>query len=163
MCWTAPEVKRQAEARESADEDPVRRDARGGCRRAEARSSTLGASKHGLAKSGRALDRDWERMVAFYHYPQEHWTHLRTATRWSRRSPPCDCGPAAAKRFKKVENATAMIWKLLLIAEKTFRNLNAPELLAEVARATSMSTESTQLSRGDEEGRRLILFTHFLT
>ena len=40
---------------------------------------------------------------------------------------------AAAKRFKKVENATAVIWKTLLIAEKTFRRLDAPELLADVA------------------------------
>jgi putative transposase len=32
-----------------------------------------------------------------------------------------------------VENATAIIWKTLLIAEKTFRRLNAPELLVEVA------------------------------
>ena len=38
----------------------------------------------------------------------------------------------AAKRFKKVENATAVIWKMLLIAESRFRRLNAPELLAEV-------------------------------
>jgi hypothetical protein len=40
---------------------------------------------------------------------------------------------AAAKRYKKVENATAVIWKTLLIAERTFRRLDAPELLAEVA------------------------------
>jgi len=33
----------------------------------------------------------------------------------------------------KVENATAVIWKTLLIAERTFRRLDAPELLAEVA------------------------------
>jgi hypothetical protein len=38
----------------------------------------------------------------------------------------------AAKRYKRVENATALIWKLLLIAEKTFRRLNAPHLLAAV-------------------------------
>ncbi len=40
---------------------------------------------------------------------------------------------AAAKRFKRVDNATAVIWKTLLVAEKTFRRLDAPELLAEVA------------------------------
>jgi hypothetical protein len=38
----------------------------------------------------------------------------------------------AAKRFKKVSNATAVIWKLLLVGEKNFRRLNAPELLKEV-------------------------------
>ena len=39
----------------------------------------------------------------------------------------------AAKRFKRVENATAVIWKTLLVAEQTFRRLDAPELLAAVA------------------------------
>lgn len=40
---------------------------------------------------------------------------------------------AAAKRFKKVENATAIIWKTLLVAEQSFRRLDAPERLPEVA------------------------------
>ncbi len=35
-------------------------------------------------------------------------------------------------RFKKVESATAAIFKLLLVAEKNFRRLNAPELMREV-------------------------------
>jgi hypothetical protein len=35
----------------------------------------------------------------------------------------------AAKRFKKVENATALIWKLLQVAESTFRRLRGAELL----------------------------------
>ena len=39
----------------------------------------------------------------------------------------------AAKRYKKVPNASALIWRLLLVAERTFRRLDYPELLAEVA------------------------------
>jgi len=38
----------------------------------------------------------------------------------------------AAKRFKEVQNATAMIWKLLQAAEKSFRSLKAAELLPDV-------------------------------
>jgi hypothetical protein len=41
---------------------------------------------------------------------------------------------AAAKRFEKVANATALIWRLLMVAESHFRKLNAPELLSAVAR-----------------------------
>ena len=37
-----------------------------------------------------------------------------------------------AKRFKRVESATALIWKLLLVAEKRFRRLDAPHLLPDV-------------------------------
>jgi hypothetical protein len=35
----------------------------------------------------------------------------------------------AARRFKKVSNAIAMIWKLLCVAEKRFRRLKGHELL----------------------------------
>ena len=35
-------------------------------------------------------------------------------------------------RFKRVESATALIWKLLLVAEKRFRRLDAPHLLKDV-------------------------------
>jgi hypothetical protein len=38
----------------------------------------------------------------------------------------------AAKRFRKVENATAVIWKLLQVAESTFRRLKGAELLPAV-------------------------------
>jgi hypothetical protein len=38
----------------------------------------------------------------------------------------------SAKPFEKVENATAVTWKMLLVAERKFRRLNAPELVKEV-------------------------------
>jgi putative transposase len=38
----------------------------------------------------------------------------------------------AAKRFKRVENATAVIWKMLLVAQQRFRRLHAPELMKEI-------------------------------
>jgi hypothetical protein len=44
----------------------------------------------------------------------------------------CRLRTEAAKRYKKVASATALLWKVLLVAEKRFRRLNAPELLADV-------------------------------
>jgi hypothetical protein len=38
----------------------------------------------------------------------------------------------AAKRFKKVENAMVLIWKILRVAESTFRRLKGAELLPAV-------------------------------
>src|SRR2546422_5266297 len=90
-------------------------------------------TKRGHAEGGRALDRDWERMVTFYQFPREHWKHLRTSNPVEAPFAAVRVRTAAAKSFKKVENATAVIWKTLLIAEKTFRRLDAPELLADVA------------------------------
>jgi hypothetical protein len=34
---------------------------------------------------------------------------------------------------EKVVNATALIWRVLLVAERSFRKLDHPQLLAEVA------------------------------
>jgi len=38
----------------------------------------------------------------------------------------------ASRRLKKVESAEAMIWKLLLVAKKSWRALNAPRLMRDV-------------------------------
>jgi putative transposase len=39
---------------------------------------------------------------------------------------------SAAKRFKKVDSATAIIWNILQVTTQTFRRQNAPELLPAV-------------------------------
>jgi len=38
----------------------------------------------------------------------------------------------AARRFKRVDNASAMIWKLLQISEKAWRRLKGAELLRDI-------------------------------
>jgi transposase-like protein len=83
-----------------------------------------------------ALERDWDRMVTYYDYPSEHWKHLRTTNIVESPFASVRLRTSAAKRFKRVENACALIWKLLCVAEKTFRRLNAPELLKDVAAGT---------------------------
>ncbi len=75
------------------------------------------------------LQTDWERLVTFYQFPQAHWRHLRTTNVVESPFAAVRLRTTAAKRFKKVASATALIWKLLQVAEKTFRRLNAPELL----------------------------------
>jgi putative transposase len=90
-------------------------------------------TKRGFEEAGRLLDQDWERMLTFYHFPKEHWKHLRTTNVVESPFAVVRLRTSAAKRYKKVANATAVIWKTLLVAEKTFRKLNAPELLAKVA------------------------------
>ena len=79
------------------------------------------------------LQRDWERMVTFYSFPREHWKHLRTTNPVESPFAAVRLRTNAGKRYKKVANATALIWRLLLVAEKTFRRLDHPELLPEVA------------------------------
>jgi transposase-like protein len=83
------------------------------------------------------LEKDWERMVAFYNFPKEHWKHLRTTNVVESPFAAVRLRTDAAKRFKKTENATAMIWRLLLVAEKRFRKIDAPHLAAEVYRGVA--------------------------
>src|SRR5262249_34556650 len=78
------------------------------------------------------LCRDWERMVTFYRFPKDHWIHLRTTNVVESPFSAVRLRTDAARRYKKVANAEARIWKILTIAEKKFRRLNAPELLEQV-------------------------------
>jgi hypothetical protein len=70
---------------------------------------------------------------------------------------------SAAKRFNKVERATAIIWRLLRIAVKRFRKLNAPEQCRDVYSgvrnvdgAEVPAVPSTQMAAAERA------FTHFL-
>jgi len=83
-------------------------------------------------KAVAALERDWERLVRFFAFPQAHWLHLRTTNIVESPFAAVRLRTTAAKRYKKVEHATALIWKVLGVAERTFRRLNAPELLPAV-------------------------------
>src|SRR5262245_49684366 len=125
-------LKRQVEARMLLTKIPYA-DTRDEAER-QKRAFQAWCTKHGHAAAGHALDRDWDRMVMFYAFPREHWKHLRTSNPVESPFAAVRLRTAAAKRFKKVERATAMIWKTLLIAEETFRRLDAPELLDDIAR-----------------------------
>jgi len=86
----------------------------------------------GYRSAGETLVRDWDRMVTFYQFPQEHWRHLRTTNVVESPFAGLRLRTDAAKRYKKVENATAVIWKMLLLAEQRFHRLNSPEKLMQV-------------------------------
>jgi len=85
--------------------------------------------QEGYRSAGQTLLRDWDRMVTFYRFPQEHWRHLRTTNVVESPFAGLRLRTNAAKRYKKVENATAVIWKMLLLAEQRFHRLDAPEKL----------------------------------
>ncbi|HVA58589.1 MAG TPA: IS256 family transposase [Gemmatimonadaceae bacterium] len=84
-------------------------------------------------KAVERLAHDWERMIAYYAFPQEHWTHLRTTNVIESPFAAVRLRTSAAKRFKIVENATALVWKTLLVVEHHFRKLNAPHLCTAVS------------------------------
>ena len=83
-------------------------------------------------KAVTVLEDDWDRMVTFYDFPAAHWKHLRTTNVVESPFASVRLRTSAAKRFKRVDSATALIWKLLTVAEKRFRRLDAPHLLKDV-------------------------------
>jgi len=66
--------------------------------------------------------------VADCAFPQRQCRHLRTTNVIEPQFVAVRLRTTAAKRFKKVENATALIWDTLLVVEQHFRNLNASHL-----------------------------------
>jgi transposase-like protein len=84
-------------------------------------------------KAVERIDDDWERMTAYYSYPKEHWTHLRTSNVVESPFASVRLRTEASKRYKKIEGATAMIWKLLMVAERNFRRIKGPELMVKLA------------------------------
>jgi len=83
-------------------------------------------------KAARCLLDDWARLVTFYGFPRDHWKHLRTTNVVESPFATVRLRTDASKRFKKVENATALMWKVLMVAEKTFRKLDGAVHLRDV-------------------------------
>jgi putative transposase len=90
--------------------------------------------RHGYPDAARCLAADWDRLVVFYQVPQPHWQHLRTTNPVESPFAAARLRTDAAKRFRLVKNATAVIWKMLLVAEQAFRRLKHPELMPVVYR-----------------------------
>ena len=132
-CWNhklrnvldAVPKRRQAEVKAALQEIASADTARAATTRRDTFARTY---RRQFPKAVERLERDWERLVAYYAFPQEHWRHLRTTNVIESPFAAVRLRTTAAKRFKKVENATALIWKTLLVVEQHFRKLNAPHL-----------------------------------
>ncbi len=98
----------------------------------EVRKAFAGRYGDARAKAVEVLEDDWDRMTAFYDFPEKHWRRLRTTNVVESPFASVRLRTTAAKRFKRVDNAAALIWRLLIVAEKRFGKLNAPELLRDV-------------------------------
>lgn len=114
----------------------------------EALREQFAARYHTVApKAVERLQEDWERLVTLYPFPHEPWVHLRTTNLVESPFATVRLRTTAAKRFKKVENATALIWKLLQVAESAFRRLNGAQLLPAVYAGARYGDGVKQLTR----------------
>ena len=137
-CWnhrlvnllTQVPKQRQGEARELLTKIPYQASERQA--RQQKRVFQNWCLEHGYERAAELIDENWEQMVSFYRFPRGHWRHLRTSNVVESPFAALRLRTDAAKRFKKVANATAVVWKMLLVAERKFRRINSPELLPAV-------------------------------
>jgi putative transposase len=84
-------------------------------------------------KAVKTVVENWERLTTYYDFPREHWKHLRTSNVVESPFSRVRLRTTASRRFKSQVNATCLIWKTLMVAEMSFRKLNAPNLVKKVA------------------------------
>ena len=110
--------QRQGEARELLTKIPYQRSERQA--RQKNRVFQNWCVGHGYERAAELIDKNRE-MVTFYRFPSGHWRHLRTTNVVESPFAALRLRTDAAKRFKEVANATAVAWKMLLVAERKFR------------------------------------------
>jgi transposase-like protein len=87
-------------------------------------------------KAVKTVVENWDRLTAYYDFPREHWKHLRTSNVVESPFSRVRLRTEASRRFKSQVNATYLIWKTMMVAEMSFRKLDAPELVAKVVDGT---------------------------
>ena len=109
-------------------------------------------------KAARTLSQDRDRLLTFFDFPAEHWIHLRTTN-------PIESTFSTVKaRTKKTKGAgsrkagLAMAFKLLLAAEKRWRRVNAPHLVALIRAGVEVPNGEADMFRPEPASEDL--FTH---
>ena len=68
--------------------------------------------------------RDWEDFITFYHYPKEHWVHLRTSNPLESIFSGVRLRTNAARRIHRRDNALYLVFKLVERLSRNWRSLN---------------------------------------
>jgi putative transposase len=84
----------------------------------------------GQANAAECLERDWDAMVAFYDFPEEHWSHLKTSNPIESVFDGVKLRTNGTKRMRSRENALYLVFKLVCRLSTSWRSVNAPNQLA---------------------------------
>jgi transposase-like protein len=68
--------------------------------------------------------RDWDDFVTFYHYPKEHWIHLRTTNPLESIFSGVRLRTDAARRMKRRDNVLYLVFKIVERLSRNWRALN---------------------------------------
>ena len=83
-------------------------------------------------KAVECLQKDKDALLAFYDFPAEHWKHIRTSNPIESTFATIRLRTKRTKGHGSAEAALSMAFKLAKSAEKNWRRLDRPELLADV-------------------------------
>jgi transposase-like protein len=97
----------------------------------EERRDNYVAELHSLGQGAAAetVLRDWEDFVTFYHYPKEHWVHLRTSNPIESIFSGVRLRTDAARRMHCRDNALYLVFKMVERLSSNWRGLNGGENL----------------------------------
>lgn len=79
------------------------------------------ADQHSAAET---VLRDWEDFVTFYHYPKEHWVHLRTTNPLESVFGGVRLRTDAARRLRRQDNTLYLVFKVVQRLSGNWRALN---------------------------------------
>ncbi len=101
---------------------------------AERASATFAAEYESkYPKAVASLSRDHDKLLSFFDYPAEHWKHLRTTNVIESTFATIRLRQRVTKGPGSRTKGLTMAYKLLEMASKRWRRLNAPEMLGLVA------------------------------
>jgi hypothetical protein len=102
-----------------------------------------------------SLRRDQEKLLTFYDFPAEHWVHLRTTNVVESPFSTVRLRQRVTKGAGSRTKGLIMAFKLLEMAEKRWRRLNAPHLVP-LVRAGVKFVDGVQMASRPLAGRPLV-------
>jgi putative transposase len=86
----------------------------------------------GYDRAADCLEDDLDRCLAFYQFPEPHWSHLRTSNPVESPFAGVRLRTNAAKRFKKTKSGVCLVHQVLLRLSQTWRRLKSAHLCSQV-------------------------------
>lgn len=92
------------------------------------------ATRFGAAypRAVECLKLDQEALLAFYAFPKEHWRTIRTTNPLESIFSPVRLRTNATRRMRTARTALYLVYQLVRVAERNWRRLDGPELVAKV-------------------------------
>lgn len=86
----------------------------------------------GYDRAAACLEADLDRCLAFYQFPEQHWSHLRTTNVIESPFAAVRLRTNAAKRFKKTKSGVYLVHEVMVRLSKSWRRLKSAHLCSTV-------------------------------